>query len=115
MAPSPRWMASRVSQMSPKYECHIALSFARHSTSGIGRAKPNESLRLQPDLVPYCMRSGVEAAVETYIRAASERDPEARAALLEACFAADGRIVSRRREIRGRAALADEIAKLLAE
>jgi len=61
------------------------------------------------------MRSAVEAAVETYIRAASERDPQARAALLEACFAADGRIVSRSREIRGRAALADEIAKLLAD
>jgi hypothetical protein len=62
-----------------------------------------------------CTRSGVEVAVDTYIRAASERDPEARAALLEACFAADGRIVSRSREIRGRAAVADEIAKLLAD
>ena len=61
------------------------------------------------------MRSNVEAAVDTYVRAASERDPEARAAMLEACFAADGRVVSRSREIRGRAALADEIAKLLAD
>jgi hypothetical protein len=61
------------------------------------------------------MRSKVEIAVDTYIRAASERDPEARAALLETCFAADGRIVSRSREVRGRAALADEIARLLAD
>ena len=61
------------------------------------------------------MRSRVEAAVDAYVRAASERDAEARAALLEACFAADGRIVSRSRQIRGRAAVADEIAKLLAD
>jgi SnoaL-like domain len=61
------------------------------------------------------MRSVVEAAVDSYIRAASERDPAARAALLEACFAADGRLITRSREIRGRAALADEIAKLLAD
>lgn len=52
--------------------------------------------------------------MDTYIRAASERDPGARAAMLEACFAADGRIVSRSREIRGRKALDDEIARLLA-
>lgn len=61
------------------------------------------------------MQSVVEAAVDTYIRASSERDPEARAAMLERCFAADGRIVTRSREIRGRAALADEIATLLAD
>jgi hypothetical protein len=61
------------------------------------------------------MRSIVEAAVDTYIRASSERDPEARAAMLEACFAADGRMVSRSCEIRGRTALADEIARYLAD
>jgi hypothetical protein len=61
------------------------------------------------------MQSRVEAAVKTYIRAAAERDPAARAVLLEACFAADGRVVSRSREIRGRSALADEIAKLHAD
>jgi hypothetical protein len=61
------------------------------------------------------MRSVVETAVNTYIRASSERDAEARAAMLDACFASDGRIVTRSREIRGRAALADEIAKLLAD
>ena len=61
------------------------------------------------------MRSAVEAAVGTYIRAASERDPEARAALLEACFADDVRMIARSRELRGRAALADEIARGLAD
>ena len=67
------------------------------------------------EVVRCCMPSRVEVAVDTYIRAASERAPEARAAMLEACFAADGRIVSRSREIRGRAAVADEIAKLQAD
>ena len=61
------------------------------------------------------MASSVETAVDTYIRAATERNPELRAALLEACFTADGRVVSRSREIRGRAAVAHEIAKLLAD
>jgi hypothetical protein len=56
----------------------------------------------------------VETAVDTYIRASSEHDPVARAAMIEACFAADGRVVTRSREIRGRAALADEIERLLA-
>ena len=45
-------------------------------------------------------------AVELYIRAATERDPAARAALLEACFAADGRLVTTSREFRGRAEVA---------
>ena len=53
--------------------------------------------------------------MDTYIRAASERDLEARAAMLEACFAADGRFVTRSREIRGRAALSEEITRLLAD
>jgi hypothetical protein len=61
------------------------------------------------------MSTVVETAVTTYIRAASERNPEARAAMLETCFADDGRVVSRSREIRGRAALAGEIAKFLAD
>ncbi|HYJ10455.1 MAG TPA: hypothetical protein VEX18_15630, partial [Polyangiaceae bacterium] len=61
------------------------------------------------------MSTVVETAVTTYIRAASERNPEARAAMLGACFADDGRVVSRSREIRGRAALAGEIAKFLAD
>jgi len=61
------------------------------------------------------MPSVVETAVGTYIRAVSERDPEARALLLESCFADDVRIVTRSREIHGRAAVADEIARALAD
>ncbi len=54
-------------------------------------------------------------AVETYIRAWSEHDPAARAKMIEACFAEDGRIVTRSRQIRGRAALADEMATVVAD
>lgn len=61
------------------------------------------------------MPNAVELAAETYIRAWSERDPARRAAMIEACFAPEGRIVTRSREIRGRAALAEEIARLQAD
>jgi hypothetical protein len=61
------------------------------------------------------MKSSVEIAVTTYIRAASERDPKLRDAMLESCFAADGRLISRNREVRGRAALANEIARLVVD
>lgn len=61
------------------------------------------------------MPSAVEIAVDTYIRMWSERDPVVRATMLEACFAAEGRMVTRSREIRGRTALADLMEKLLAD
>jgi hypothetical protein len=61
------------------------------------------------------MPSPVEIAAETYIRAWSEPDPAVRATMLEACFAEDGRMVTRSREIRGRAALAEEITRLRAD
>jgi hypothetical protein len=61
------------------------------------------------------MPSAVERAVDTYIRAACERDPAARQALIEECFAADGRMVTRSREIRGRDGLAAELAKFHAD
>jgi hypothetical protein len=61
------------------------------------------------------MPSPVEIAVETYVRASNERDPELRAKLLEACFAEDGRMVTRSREIRGRAALIEAMAGFLAD
>jgi len=61
------------------------------------------------------MPSAVETAVATYVRAARERDPAARMALLESCFADDCRIIAPSREIRGRAAIAEEIAKLHAD
>lgn len=57
----------------------------------------------------------VRTAVESYIRAATERDPDARAALLEACFAEDGRMVTRSREIRGRRAIAEMLTRFLAD
>jgi hypothetical protein len=54
----------------------------------------------------------IEVAIATYVRAYTERDPAARAKLIEACWAADGRLVTLSREIRGRAALAEEMARL---
>jgi hypothetical protein len=61
------------------------------------------------------MPSPVEVAVDNYIRAWSERDPQARSSLLEACFAAEGRIVQRSGETRGRAALAEMVEKFVAD
>jgi hypothetical protein len=61
------------------------------------------------------MSSPVQIAVETYIRAVFERDPATRAALLEACFADDGRMVTGSREIRGRAQLAEMLNRFLAD
>ena len=61
------------------------------------------------------MPSAVETAVKTYIRACSENDPTARAEMLEACFAAEGRLVSRSGEIRGRAAIADMLARFVGD
>jgi hypothetical protein len=61
------------------------------------------------------MPTAVEVAVDTYIRMWSETDPALRAAMLEACFAAEGRMVTRSREIRGRAAFAEFMASFLAD
>jgi hypothetical protein len=61
------------------------------------------------------MPSPVELAARTYIQAAHEPDPTARAKLLEACFAIDGRIVTRSTVIRGRAAVDAMIARLHAD
>ena len=61
------------------------------------------------------MPSAVEIAVDTYVRAAKEPDPVVRAQLLEACFAADGRMVTPNREIRGRAAIGEMLARAHAD
>jgi hypothetical protein len=61
------------------------------------------------------MRSAVEVAVDTYILASQEGDAAVRVQLLEACFAEDGRMVTRSRELRGRAALAAELARAHAD
>ncbi len=58
------------------------------------------------------MSSAIEQAVEAYVCAWNERDPAARAALIEKCFAVDGRIVTRSRTIRGREGLEREIVGL---
>jgi hypothetical protein len=61
------------------------------------------------------MASLVETAVQAYIRAAGERDPVVRAALLEACFAANGRLVTRSRVIQGREAISAMIDRFHAD
>src|SRR5512142_3354453 len=59
------------------------------------------------------MPSPVEIAVDTYIRVFSESDPAKRAALIESCFASNGRIVTRSREIRGRAGVQEMAERFL--
>jgi len=59
--------------------------------------------------------SSPATTVETFIRAWRERDPLQRQQLLEACFASDGRFVTRSREFRGREALAGEMARIHAD
>jgi hypothetical protein len=61
------------------------------------------------------MSSPSEVAARTYVAAWQEPDPAARARLIEACFAADGRIVTPGSVIHGRAGLAKAIADLFAD
>jgi SnoaL-like domain len=61
------------------------------------------------------MPSPVEIAVDTYIRAASARDPALRAQLVEACFAPEGRLVTRSGEIRGHAGVCAMLARFHAD
>ena len=56
-----------------------------------------------------------ELAARRYIDLWSERDPAARAALLEACFAVNCRFVLRQRTYRGRAEVAAMIDAALAD
>jgi hypothetical protein len=60
------------------------------------------------------MSSPAETAAVTYIKAWQESDAFVRARLVEACFAADGRIVSPGGLIRGHAALTASINDFLA-
>lgn len=50
-------------------------------------------------------------AAGIYVRAWSQPDAALRAQLIEQCFAANGRLLTRGRDIRGRSALAEEIAR----
>jgi hypothetical protein len=60
--------------------------------------------------------SATEIAAQTYVAAWREPDPSARARLLDACFATEGRIVSRGGAIiSGRAALAAAIDAFFAD
>jgi hypothetical protein len=61
------------------------------------------------------MPSPVEIAIETYFRVFGEADPALRMQLLEACLAPDIRFVTRSRELRGRAAVAGEVTRTLAD
>jgi hypothetical protein len=61
------------------------------------------------------MSSPAENAARTYVAAWQEPDAATRARLLEACFAADGRIVAPGSVIHGRAGLAQAIADLFAD
>lgn len=61
------------------------------------------------------MPSSVQFAVSTYIRAVCKCDREARGALFDACLADDVRMVTRGREIRGRAQIAEELNRFLAD
>lgn len=61
------------------------------------------------------MPSPVEEAVDIYIRACCAREPALRGELFDACLAADARLVTRSREIRGRAAIAAMIDRFRAD
>lgn len=61
------------------------------------------------------MSNPTETAARTYAAAWAEPDPLVRARMLEACFAVDGRIVSRGEGIRGRVALAAAIDAFVAD
>jgi hypothetical protein len=56
-----------------------------------------------------------EVAAQTFVKAWQEPDPAARARLIEACFADDGRIVSRGAVIHGRAGLATAMNEFFAD
>lgn len=60
------------------------------------------------------MPSAVEIAVDTYIRAWREPDPRIRASLVEACFADNGRFVTRSATL-DRSALLNLMAKVHAD
>jgi hypothetical protein len=59
--------------------------------------------------------SPAEIAARRYIAAWLDPDPRARARMIEACFAEDGRIILRGAELRGRAALARAIEAFVAD
>ena len=61
------------------------------------------------------MSTPVEVAVRTYVALPQEPDPAVRARMIEACWAEDGRLVTRNGEIRGRAAIAAMFDSFIAD
>jgi hypothetical protein len=61
------------------------------------------------------MSSPSEIAAQAYVKAWQESDAASRARLIDACFADDGRIVSRGAVIRGRAGLASAMNDFFAD
>jgi len=59
--------------------------------------------------------SPVETAVDLYIRAGTVRDPTLRREMLDACFAADGRFVTRSGVVHGPASVDAMLARFLAD
>ena len=60
------------------------------------------------------MPSPVETALDAYMAAWAERDIDARAKLVDACWSDDSRLVSKRSEIKGKAALEKAMGPLFA-
>ena len=58
------------------------------------------------------MRSPSELALDAYMAAWAERDFDARAKLIDACWTDESRLVSKRSEIKGKAALEKAIGPL---
>jgi len=61
------------------------------------------------------MPTPVEMAVATYLEIWGEPDPALRTKLIEACFAPEGRLVTRSRDIVGHAAIAAEVSRIRAD
>ena len=93
----------------------LAVEARKEETTERVQAGAVEEQRPGATLLRCLMASAVLEAVETYIELWSERDAAVRAAMLERCFAEDGRIVLPTRELRGRAALAREIETFQAD
>ena len=89
------------------------VKLAREASAGWQRSLAMAGRR--PERYAADVQNAVEVAVDKYIRAWSERDPLVRASLLEACFAAEGRMVQRSGETRGRAELAEMIESFIAD
>ncbi|HEU4734697.1 MAG TPA: nuclear transport factor 2 family protein, partial [Kofleriaceae bacterium] len=87
-------------------------TFAEPLARAGSRSAPGDELAARTATTPV---TPIELAVRRYVAAWTERDPAARRALLEACFAADGRLVGRGRTYRGRAELAALMDQLLAD